>query len=288
VKAGLIEAMVSGSSLYNVAVRIKPLRASVWKTIRRECSGRIGSLLELLQGRLSDHVMSVVTSRDQGLLPLPGEIAFECDCPDWATMCKHVAAVLYGVGNRLDSRPEDLFMLRGVDAAELITGDIAVPAGAHAEKKFSDDQLTEIFGIDLDGNGGGAGETPPAITGGGKKSDAGAKRDGRRGKRRAIKEISQAGPRSSRSGGRKAQHVPSAAGRAAGARGMAKTVEAPSTGEAVAALRRTLGLSVQEFAAMMGVSSAIVYRWEKTPGRLKLQNRSRAALVEAFRMEAKA
>jgi uncharacterized Zn finger protein len=37
-------------------------------------------------------------------------------------MCKHVAAVLYGIGARIDERPELLFLLRSV-----------VPAGSHCE-----------------------------------------------------------------------------------------------------------------------------------------------------------
>ena len=101
---GQIEAKVSGSELYNVKVDIKTLPGKKWTAIKGRCSGQIGSLLELLQGRLSDHVMEVVTDRKEGLFPLPGEMSFKCSCPDWAVMCKHVAAVLYGVGARLDTQ----------------------------------------------------------------------------------------------------------------------------------------------------------------------------------------
>ena len=111
VAKGRIEAKVSGSELYNVKVAVKTLPGKQWSAIKRRCSGQIGSLLELLQGRLSDHVMAVVTDRQDGLFPAPKEISFECSCPDWAVMCKHVAAVLYGVGARLDARPELLFLL---------------------------------------------------------------------------------------------------------------------------------------------------------------------------------
>ena len=86
--------------------------------------------LELLQGRLSDHVLRVVTDPDRGLFPKPGEITLTCDCPDWAVMCKHAAAVLYGVGSRLDDRPELLFRLRDVDADDLVVGDMALPDAA--------------------------------------------------------------------------------------------------------------------------------------------------------------
>lgn len=151
VETGQIKAIVSGSELYNVKIKIKPLKASIWKAIKSRCSGQIGSMLELLQGRLSDHVMSIVTDHTEGLLPLPGQIELRCDCPDWAEMCKHVAAVLYGVGNRLDSRPELLFTLRNVDANELIAGDFSLPDSvAGAGKTIADDRIADIFGVDID------------------------------------------------------------------------------------------------------------------------------------------
>ena len=49
--------------------------------------------------------MDVVTRHNDGLFPKPAEIEMECSCPDWAGMCKHVAAVMYGVGARLDESP---------------------------------------------------------------------------------------------------------------------------------------------------------------------------------------
>ena len=130
VHAGGVDAMVVGSDLYHVVVRIRKLGQAAWKAIRAECAGRVGSVLELLQGRLSDHVLRVVTDPDRGLFPKPGEINLTtCDCPDWAVMCKHAAAVLYGVGSRLDDRPELLFRLRDVDADDLVVGDMALPGG---------------------------------------------------------------------------------------------------------------------------------------------------------------
>ena len=105
VHAGGVDAMVVGSDLYHIVVRIRKLGQAAWKAIRAECAGRVGSVLELLQGRLSDHVLRVVTDPDLGLFPKPGEITLTCDCPDWAVMCKHAPAVLYGVGSRLDQRP---------------------------------------------------------------------------------------------------------------------------------------------------------------------------------------
>ena len=151
---GKIEAKVAGSEIYNLRVRIKTLPAKKWNAVRQRCAGQIGSLLELLQGSLSDYVMEVVTDRQNGLFPLPGEITFDCDCPDWAVMCKHVAAVLYGVGARLDEKPELLFGLRGVNHEELIDTDaeaaVRVATRSGKSKRLAAGELSDVFGIDID------------------------------------------------------------------------------------------------------------------------------------------
>lgn len=151
---GKVKAMVSGSKLYDVTVIIKKLQRKKWSQVKKRCAGQIGSVLELLQGRLSKSVMAEVTHRDHGLFPLPKEIGLHCSCPDWAIMCKHVAAVLYGVGARLDEQPELLFLLRGVNHEELIAAGSDVAAivprtGRPARRHISKDSLGEIFGIDL-------------------------------------------------------------------------------------------------------------------------------------------
>jgi uncharacterized Zn finger protein len=155
VTKGRIEAKVSGSDLYTVQVKIKTLADKKWKAIKGRCSGQIGSLLELLQGRLSDQVMQVVTDRSAGLFPLSGEMSFQCSCPDWASMCKHVAAVLYGVGARLDEKPELLFALRGVDHDELIVADaekaVVAATSRGKSKRLAVAEVSDVFGIELDG-----------------------------------------------------------------------------------------------------------------------------------------
>ena len=122
--AGRVEAMVAGQEIYRVVVRIKRLDRPAWEAIRTACAGRIGSVIELLQGRLPDRVMDVFTHPDTGLFPKPDDIELTCDCPDGAGACRHAAAVIYGVGSRLDDSPELLFHLRGVDEAELIAADM--------------------------------------------------------------------------------------------------------------------------------------------------------------------
>jgi uncharacterized Zn finger protein len=148
-----VTAMVSGSSLYRVTVSIDAVPKAQWQSICKDCAGGIDSLVELLQGRLSQGVMERICRQGLGLFPEPRAIHFKCSCPDYASMCKHVAAVLYGVGARLDAQPELLFRLRAVDETDLITGiDKGLPmtkAGPVAGKVLEADDLSAMFGLDM-------------------------------------------------------------------------------------------------------------------------------------------
>lgn len=148
-----IKAVVSGSSLYRVTVRIAPVSAAQWRSICADCAGRIDSLVELLQGRLSEGVMERICRQGGGLFPKPADISFSCSCMDHASMCKHVAAALYGVGTRLDQSPELLFQLRAVDQHALLAGlDDAVPAAQPgAGRVLADDDVSALFGLDMAG-----------------------------------------------------------------------------------------------------------------------------------------
>ena len=153
IKKGEIAAMVAGSSLYKVKIAITPVTAVRWKAICRDCAGTVDSLVELLQGRLSKGVMDRVCRTGDGLFPSPGEIKLSCSCPDWADMCKHVAAALYGVGARLDERPELLFVLRNVDEHELLASagqdlTITQPAPSPA-KVLEGGDLAALFGLEM-------------------------------------------------------------------------------------------------------------------------------------------
>jgi uncharacterized Zn finger protein len=149
---GKVEALVRGTSMYTIELSVKALPKPRWQAVARDCSGQVTSLIELLQGKLSHGVMEIVTDKARGIFPSPTEISLSCSCPDWATMCKHVAAAMYGIGARLDARPELLFLLRGVDPAELIATSVG---GAAAKARVRDKTLAEgtlsgIFGIDVD------------------------------------------------------------------------------------------------------------------------------------------
>jgi uncharacterized Zn finger protein len=149
---GKIAATVSGSDLYDVKISIAPVKAAHWKAICRDCSGTIDSLVELLQGRLAKGVMDRVCREGDGLFPAPREITLSCSCPDWADMCKHVAAVLYGVGARLDQKPQLLFVLRGVDENELLAGagqDLPLTKAPPVQNVLDHGDVAALFGLEM-------------------------------------------------------------------------------------------------------------------------------------------
>jgi uncharacterized Zn finger protein len=150
---GEVVAMVAGSSLYKIKITIAPVKAARWKAICRDCAGAIDSLIELLQGRLAKGIMDRVCREGDGLFPSPEEIKLSCSCPDWADMCKHVAAALYGVGARLDETPQLLFVLRGVDENELLANagqDLALTRTAPVAAKILDDSdVAALFGLEM-------------------------------------------------------------------------------------------------------------------------------------------
>ena len=150
---GCVTALVSGSTMYDVKVTVGPVPRARWSAICNDCSGAIDSLIELLQGRFSKGVMTRLCEEKTGLFPSPSDILFTCSCPDWASMCKHVAAVLYGIGARLDHQPELLFTLRKVDQQELIakagSGLSKKRKGPAGAKVLASDDLSEMFGIEM-------------------------------------------------------------------------------------------------------------------------------------------
>lgn len=155
IAGGAVTALVRGSSLYTVSIAIKSLPKARWAAIRDDSAGAIDSLVELLQGRISASVMERISRPHDGLFPAPKEITLACSCPDGAYMCKHVAAVLYGVGARLDAQPELLFKLRQVDVNELISsadGRTRLTARSPGrDKLLSGANLSELFGLQLGG-----------------------------------------------------------------------------------------------------------------------------------------
>lgn len=159
--AGKVSARVQGSSLYKIEISITPLSKKPWAQFTSRCAGKVTNLLDLLQGRLSKEILQEIATPGTGLFPAPKEIKLSCSCPDWADMCKHVAAVLYAVGARLDVQPELFFTLRGVDVQDLITSASATATSsltgtATADTTLTDTDLSAIFDIEI--------ESPPAPT----------------------------------------------------------------------------------------------------------------------------
>jgi len=159
IKSRSIEALVQGtrSKPYKISIKVKPLKKDTWKNIQKSCQRELDSIQELLEGQFPKSLSTIFTSQKTGLFPSPREISFNCSCPDWADMCKHIAATLYGIGARLDAEPELFFTLRDVQIKNLITGsvkeykDILIKKARKKPAKVIDDiNLSEVFGIDLD------------------------------------------------------------------------------------------------------------------------------------------
>jgi uncharacterized Zn finger protein len=155
IERGKVKALVGGSDVYRISIAIKTLSRPAWKRIKQDCSQSIDSLLDLLQGRFDQGVMQRLTQSNGGLFPQPTEIEMECSCPDWAGLCKHLAAVMYCIGARLDAAPELLFTLRDVDHLDLIGQAVAAEnlesaLTAAQGSALAGSDLGEMFGIELD------------------------------------------------------------------------------------------------------------------------------------------
>lgn len=252
INSGCINAMVSGSALYNVSITISPLANKKWAAVKSACTGRIGSLIDLLRGKLDSGVMEVVADRKDGLFPLPGEMKFACDCPDWAGMCKHVAAVLYGVGARLDHSPELLFHLRGVNHEELVDVSAAVTGAAKAgtsRRRIDATGLADVFGVEM-------AEAGEAISGTMVVSPAKeAKTAENRKAAVMMPDRVSSTPRTRKAATTKSKLVKQ------------KTVAAPFpeplNGDAIYAWRSSLGETQAVFAARLKITAACISQWEK-------------------------
>jgi len=242
IEHGKVEALVQGSELYKETIRIDPLPEKKWKAIQARCRGRVGSLIELLQGKISDEIMTIVTDKEEGLFPSPREIHLDCSCPDWAEMCKHVAAVLYGVGARFDSAPELLFKLRGVDHADLISADASAAAlgtGSSRRRTLDESSLSEVFGIELD-----TPPVPPKVL-----------QPKPSGKPKAVPASRPVKTKKSAAPAKKSapvQFLPAAA--------------------SIRKLRADLNLTKAALASKIGVSATTISNWESKRGSLALQN----------------
>lgn len=157
---GRVDALVQGTrgAPYKVRIKIAKIEQKNWRAIKKKCLAELSSLPDLLAGKFPNNLQNVFMVQGQGLFPTPAEISFDCSCPDWADMCKHVAATLYGVGARLDEDPALFFTLRKADMEELVNAAVQdktdailrktkTPAG---NRVIADEELSGLFGLDID------------------------------------------------------------------------------------------------------------------------------------------
>ncbi|MDR2076286.1 MAG: hypothetical protein LBP61_05060 [Desulfovibrio sp.] len=154
ISEGGIRAQVSGSSVYNVTITIDKLADRHWRGIVAACAKRVENIGTLVEGRFPQELADVFMKQGEGLFPSPKEIHMLCDCPDAAMLCKHIAAVLYGVGARLDRDPLLFFKLRGVDPGELIKKSVEekmqnllANAGRKSGRVIADKDIARLFGV---------------------------------------------------------------------------------------------------------------------------------------------
>lgn len=159
IKPGEVTSLVQGTRArpYEVVVKINQLKEKAWNEIKKQCEGKIESLQELVDGKFPKGLDGIFTAKGKGLFPSPGEIKLNCSCPDWADMCKHVAATLYGVGVKLDDDPKLFFTLRKIDMDDLITKALRARSRkllGKAEKKTSrvidEHDAAKMFNIEFD------------------------------------------------------------------------------------------------------------------------------------------
>lgn len=155
IQGGRVEARVQGSRKipYKVAIRISPLSEEKCQRIIERCGRKIESLEKLVAGEFPEELKELFLEKD-GLFPSPKEISFDCSCPDWALMCKHVAAAMYAIGVRLDENPFYFFALRGIDVDRFI--DVTLEnkvesmlrnADQVTDRMMGEVDLAELFGV---------------------------------------------------------------------------------------------------------------------------------------------
>lgn|GEM_PF-1338700 len=153
ISSGLVLGKVAGTRLYDVEIKIKTLPPDRWLALVNNCGDEINSLTQLLAAEFSPSFIEKITNLESGMFPMPSDVSIHCTCPDYATVCKHVAATLYAVGVRLDERPELFFTLRAINGEDFFraTAEEIKTEIEHItnENKINATELSDLFGIDL-------------------------------------------------------------------------------------------------------------------------------------------
>jgi uncharacterized Zn finger protein len=290
---GKITAMVQGSHSqpYDVVIKIDKLSAGNWATIRNACEGCFDSLSELLAGKFPQALKDLFFEKGAGLFPAPQDIHFNCSCPDWASMCKHVAATLYGVGARLDHDAALFFTLRGIHIDDLITQTVTDTAqtllnksGRQSQNILQDVDLSDVFGIQMDDV-----EAPlpdlPAVQ---PKTSSAKKKTAKARKTASVNQLSRAAkktkttqgvtPRQTASAALKASRAPTTARRTSKTRAAAPHHRPPGTmmeGLVKAVGRARKGKSVEQLQEKLG--------WTKTQVRNAISRAGAKGLLETVK-----
>ena len=271
INSGEVKSLVQGTASrpYSVVIKIKGISKDIWENIKEACEGKLESLHELLMGKFPKALGEIFTAMGKGLFPTPEEIDFSCSCPDWAYMCKHVAATLYGVGARLDEDPSLFFKLRKVEVGDLITQAVEdktkkllKKASRKSSRVIDESDLSSVFDIEME----------DAVLSGKKGAKAESKRSTRK--------------KSSRPAATKAKTKPvieRAKTKTATVKAPLKTESAPAFDTVVGIIRRSRkGVTVARIREKTGFGeNQIRYFVYKAKGQGKIKNKKRGVYVSS-------
>ena len=156
ISKGEIFSKVQGSRIkpYDIEIKIETLTKEAMNHVLMSCQKSIESIEQLVEGKFPKGLETLICDKNEGLFPSPKAIQFSCTCPDYAVMCKHVAATLYGIGVRLEEDPLLFFELRDIDINGLIKKSIEEKlenmlkhAGDKSDRTIEDDNIEDLFGF---------------------------------------------------------------------------------------------------------------------------------------------
>lgn len=118
---GEISAKVQGSRPvpYRVRVSIPQFTEAERRRLTDELVKRPVVISKLLNRDLDPALLDIAIKLGLQLFPRSwNDLKMDCGCPDWAVPCKHIAAVIYKVGQEIDNDPFLVFSLHGVNLLE--------------------------------------------------------------------------------------------------------------------------------------------------------------------------
>ena len=156
------ESQVQGHSKepYRVIINIKTIEKSKYDNILNKCENSVDNLESLMTGSFPKEYQQFFTDEEYGLFPKSNEIDYNCTCLDYEKnmhMCKHIAATMYAIGNKLDNDPLIFFKLRGIDISEFSnkilkkeTEFVWNNINGESNRKINSNDISFLFGVDCD------------------------------------------------------------------------------------------------------------------------------------------